>query len=30
VFTQPHNIQPGVPPENITALYEAGNKYGKY
>ena len=30
VFTQPHNIQPGVPPENIIALYEAGNKYGKY
>lgn len=30
VFTQPHNIQPGVPPENIIALYEAGNKYGRY
>ena len=30
VFTQPHNIQPGVPPENVIALYEVGNKYGKY
>jgi len=30
VFTQPHNIQPGVPPENVMALYEVGNKYGKY
>jgi uroporphyrinogen decarboxylase len=30
VFNQPHNIQPGVPPENIIALYETGNKYGRY
>lgn len=30
VFTQPHNIQPGVPPENVIALYEAGNEHGKY
>lgn len=30
VFTQPHNIQPGVPPENVIALYEAGIKYGRY
>jgi uroporphyrinogen decarboxylase len=30
VFNQPHNIQPGVPPENVIALYEAGNKYGRY
>jgi uroporphyrinogen decarboxylase len=30
VFTQPHNVQPGVPPENVIALYEAGNKYGRY
>ena len=30
VFTQPHNIQPGVPPENVIALYEVGKKYGKY
>ena len=30
VFTQPHNIQPGVPPENVIALYEAGNKHGEY
>jgi uroporphyrinogen decarboxylase len=25
VFTQVHNIQPGVPPENIVALYEAAD-----
>jgi uroporphyrinogen decarboxylase len=30
IFNQPHNIQPGVPPENVIALYEAGNKYGRY
>ena len=30
VFTQPHNIQPGVPPENIIALYEVGKEYGRY
>ncbi len=30
IFTQPHNIQPGVPPENIIALFEAGNKYAAY
>ena len=30
VFTQPHNIQAGVPAENIIALYETGNRYGKY
>jgi len=30
VFTQPHNIQAGVPPENVMALYEAGNEHGKY
>ena len=30
IFTQPHNIQPGVPPENVIALYNAGNKYGRY
>ena len=23
VFTQVHNIQPGVPPENIVAMFEA-------
>jgi uroporphyrinogen decarboxylase len=30
VFTQPHNIQSNVPPENVLALYEAGNEFGKY
>jgi uroporphyrinogen decarboxylase len=30
VFTQPHNIQSNVPPENVRALYEAGNEFGKY
>jgi len=27
VFTQVHNIQPDVPPENIMAMYNALNKY---
>ena len=30
VFTQVHNIQAGVPPENIMAMYKAVKKYGKY
>jgi len=30
VFNQSHNIQAGVPPENIMAMYEAVKKYGKY
>ena len=30
VFTQVHNIQPDVPPENIMAMYDALDKYGKY
>jgi len=30
VFTQVHNIQVGVPPENIVAMYEAVRKYGRY
>ncbi len=25
-----HNIQPGVPPENIVAMYRAARKHGKY
>ena len=29
VFTQVHNIQPDVPPENIMAMYSALDKYGK-
>ncbi len=28
VFTQVHNIQPGVPPENIVAMYEAALEFG--
>jgi uroporphyrinogen decarboxylase len=30
VFCQDHNIQPNVPPENIEALYETAQKYGRY
>jgi uroporphyrinogen decarboxylase len=27
VFTQVHNIQPGVPPENIEAMFDAATTY---
>ncbi|NQS90313.1 methyltransferase [Patescibacteria group bacterium] len=30
VFNQSHNIQVGVPPQNIMAMYEAVKKYGRY
>lgn len=30
VLTAVHNIQPGVPPENILRMYEAALKYGRY
>jgi uroporphyrinogen decarboxylase len=30
VFTQVHNIQAGIPPENIMAMYEAVKDFGKY
>ncbi len=30
IFTQVHNIQANVPPENIVAMFKAANKYGKY
>jgi len=30
VFTQVHNIQAGVPPENVMAMYNTVKKYGKY
>lgn len=30
VFTQVHNIQVGVPPENIMAMYNAVKSHGKY
>lgn len=30
VFNNVHNIQAGVPPENIIAMYEAAYKYGFY
>jgi uroporphyrinogen decarboxylase len=30
VFCQVHNIQPGTPVENIVAMYEALEEYGKY
>ena len=29
VFCQVHNIQPDVPPENIVAMYQALDEYGK-
>jgi uroporphyrinogen decarboxylase len=30
VFNNVHNIQAGVPPENIMAMYEAAYEYGSY
>ena len=30
VFNTVHNIQPDVPPENIMAMWEALQEYGKY
>ena len=30
VFNQVHNILPDVPPENIVAMFDAGNEYGQY
>jgi uroporphyrinogen decarboxylase len=30
VFAQVHNIQPGVPPENIEAMFEAAREFGAY
>ncbi len=30
VFNTVHNVQPGVPVENILAMYEAINEYGTY
>jgi len=30
VLTAVHNIQPGVPPENVCRMYEAAQKYGSY
>jgi uroporphyrinogen decarboxylase len=30
VFNQVHNIQAGVPPENIMAMYEAVHEFGEY
>ena len=30
VFNNVHNIQDGVPPENIVALYDAAYEYGFY
>lgn len=29
VFTQVHNIQPGVPPENIEAMFDAALEFGR-
>ena len=30
IFNNVHNIQPGVPPENIVALYDAAYEFGFY
>ncbi len=30
VFATVHNVQPGVPPENIIACYDAASEYGRY
>jgi uroporphyrinogen decarboxylase len=30
VFNPVHNIQPGVPAENVVAMFEAAQKYGQY
>ena len=30
VFNTVHNIQPDVPPENIMAMYEALQEFGRY
>jgi uroporphyrinogen decarboxylase len=30
VFNNVHNIQPGVPPQNIVAMYEAAHEFGFY
>ena len=30
VFNNVHNIQAGVPPENIVAMYDAAYEYGSY
>jgi uroporphyrinogen decarboxylase len=30
VLTAVHNIQAGVPPENISRMYEAAQKFGNY
>jgi len=30
VFNPVHNIQPNVPPENILAMYEAAQEFGRY
>ena len=30
VFNNVHNIQAGVPPENILALFDAAYEYGRY
>lgn len=30
LFAAVHNIQADVPPENIMAMYDSGNKYGSY
>ena len=30
VFAQVHNIQPGVPPENIVAMFDAALEFGAY
>jgi len=30
IYTQPHNIQSNVPPENVVALFETAKEFGNY
>jgi uroporphyrinogen decarboxylase len=30
IYTQPHNIQANVPPENVVALFETAKEFGNY
>ena len=30
IFTQPHNLQSNVSPQNVLALFEAGREFGRY
>jgi uroporphyrinogen decarboxylase len=30
VFTQVHNVQANVPPENVVAMFDTAYEFGKY